>query len=456
RRDFRRRWERLRPLLWWGALAGLTVVALWPSLWVEPLGTLQHAAAWLSDTVDAPHNRGSFFMGQPVPDPGPAFYWVIAFFRLTTVTTVGLGLAAFAGGSRVKTRSPLSRRATALLLLAAFALLFVLFLSTGSKKQDRYITPLMPALDFLAAAGWVWAAEKIAAGRKGRLALAAVTGLQAAIAGGSYPYYLSHYNLLAGGGPAAARTVLVGWGEGLDRAAGYLNSLPNADALTATAWYHSTFEPYFRGRAIERVGDEKLSRSAKPWLMADYAVLYTNQIQRQMPTPGLLQFLRASPPEYVARMGGIDYAAVYRSVGMQHGFASEARLVGQAELLGYNLFDEAGRPVAAAYPDSVAYLSLYWEWQGKAEAEPVGVSLVDAGGVTRGWGNPVETVAPLPFEAWQEGMVVRDDFALLIFADTPPGDYRLSAWIDRPATGETVGVFPLAGETITVVARPNE
>jgi hypothetical protein len=53
-------------------------------------------------------------------------------------------------------------------------------------------------------------------------------------------------------------------------------------------------------------------------------------------------------------------------------------------------------------------------------------------------------------------MVARDDFALVIFADTPPGEYRLSAWVDRPATGETVGVFPLDEVKIQVVPRQVE
>ncbi|MEM4235107.1 MAG: hypothetical protein QXU75_08170, partial [Candidatus Methanomethylicaceae archaeon] len=110
-----------------------------------------------------------------------------------------------------------------------------------------------------------------------------------------------------------------------------------------------------------------------------------------------------------------------------------------------NLRDEAGHPLEGVRPDSVAYLSLYWEWQGKSPDDPLRISLVDERGKTRGWGNHIRTVAPLPQEVWQEGMVVRDDFALAIFADAPPGDYRLAVWIDRPATGETVGVFPTEG-----------
>jgi hypothetical protein len=100
----------------------------------------------------------------------------------------------------------------------------------------------------------------------------------------------------------------------------------------------------------------------------------------------------------------------------------------------------------------VVLLSLYWEWQGLAAADKLRLSLVDGNGQTRGYGNPIETVAPVPRAEWQDGMVARDDFALVIFPDTPPGEYRLAAWIERPATGETVGVFNL-DEKLPIVAR---
>jgi hypothetical protein len=114
---------------------------------------------------------------------------------------------------------------------------------------------------------------------------------------------------------------------------------------------------------------------------------------------------------YTVTLNGLDYAWICRAPARRTLLA--ARLVGQVELLGYNLTDEAGQPVTTAYPESVVYLSLYWEWQGKAEGEPIRVSLVDNNGKTHGWGNAVQTVAPLPCAAWQEGMTVRGDFALI-------------------------------------------
>jgi hypothetical protein len=117
-------------------------------------------------------------------------------------------------------------------------------------------------------------------------------------------------------------------------------------------------------------------------------------------------------------------------------------------LLGYNLADEAGQAVSSAYPESVVFLSVFWEWQGQAEGDKLRVSLVDEAGNTRGYGNPIDTIAPVSRGEWLDGMVARDDFALVIFSDTSPGEYYLSAWLDRPATGETVGVFPFENEVI--------
>jgi hypothetical protein len=245
----------------------------------------------------------------------------------------------------------------------------------------------------------------------------------------------------------------VGWGEGLDKAAAFLNTLPNAESLKVVSWYSTTFEPYFKGQAIYEIDDEKISRSAKPGLAADYVVFYVNQTQRQLPSEGVLQFFRASAsPVYTVTLNGLDYAWIYPSLALPHVLAGEVRLVGQAELLGYKLTDEAGRPVKSAYPESVVLLSMYWEWQGQAEEDKLRISLVDEDNQTRGYGNPIETVAPVPRAEWQDGMVARNDFALVIFPDTPPGEYRLAAWIERPATGETVGVFKLE-EKLQIVPR---
>jgi 4-amino-4-deoxy-L-arabinose transferase-like glycosyltransferase len=446
----------VRDMALWSAAAGLVFVLLWPAMWTEPLEPL---AAIVNDALRASgssHQKGSYFLGRPVADPGAFFYPIVTLLRLTPVVFVGLMFSVWflirgAIGHRAHRQAqpdhtPHPRLTSAGLILLAYVLLYTLLVTYGGKKQDRYILPVFPALAMLAALGYLYLPRLgLRAAWRRWLLPAALVLFQSLLVVPYYPYYFTYYNSFAGL-VWATDTIQVGWGEGLNEAAAYLNNLPNADSTKVVAWYSTTFEPYFTGESIYELDDEKISRSAKPGLAADYVVLYVNQVQREIPSSGALQYFQAVSPVYTVTLQGIDYAWVYPSLGLRHVIRTEARLVGQAELLGYELVDEAGRPITAVYPESVAFFSLYWEWQGKAEAEPIQISLVDAGGQTRGWGNAIDTVAPLPYPEWQEGMIVRDDFALVIFADTVPGEYRLSAWIDRPATGETVGVFPLGNE----------
>ncbi len=450
----------------WSLAAGLVFVLLWPAMWVDPIGRVTSIVNDALRASGSPHPKGSFYLGQPVPDPGLSFYVLVTLFRTTPLLWLGWLLA---GATYLAWRPRWTHGRSALILLA-FALLYGLLVTVGGKKQDRYILPAFPALAVLAALGYAQisniksqitnhSGSRGAAGTgKSRMLsvgfLAGVIALQVALVLPHYPYYLTYYNPLMGGGPAAARMLNVGWGEGLDQAARWLNSLPGAENSSVVAWYSTTFEPFFHGNAIYKIDEEKISRSSKPGLAADYVVLYVNQVQRELPSAGALQFFRSKAPVHTVTLHGIDYAWIYPSVKMQHVIAGEARLVGQAELLGYDLTDEAGQPATAASPAGVLRLALYWEWQGNAEGEPIRASLVDDGGKTRGWGNWLQTVAPLPRSEWQAGMVVRDDFGLAIFEDTPPGEYRLAVWIERPATRETVGVFPLEGEVkIRVVPR---
>ncbi len=467
----------LRDMVLWTVAAAVVFIVFWPAMWVEPVGTVTTIVNDALRASGGSHPKGSFFLGQPVPDPGALFYPLVILFRTTPVVFFGFLVAIWlllrqmiqqaTKSQPVPDKDNHASRSTLYatsLILLAYIILYTLLVTYGGKKQDRYILPTFPAIAMLAAIGYLYISRlplsaprsPLSALRFTWILLVALVLLQLATVWPYFPYYFSYYNPLAGGGRTASKLIQVGWGEGLNEAAAYLNTRPNIESTKAASWYSTTFEPYFRGQAIYKIEDEKISRSAKPGLAADYVIFYLNQVQRQLPSEGVLQYFQASSPVYTVTVNGIDYAWIYPSAAMQHVIPGEARLVGQAELLGYNLTDEQGRPVSAAYPESVVFLSLFWEWQGKAEAEPIRISLVDSAGQTRGYGNPIETVAPFPYHEWQEGMVARDEFALVIFPDTPPGDYRLAAWIDRPATGETVGVFPL-GETeiIPVVPRPS-
>jgi 4-amino-4-deoxy-L-arabinose transferase-like glycosyltransferase len=461
----------LRDMLGWSLAAALVFTLLWPAMWVQPSETVIAVFGDALRASGAPHPKGSFFLGQPAPDPGWQFYPLVALLRTTPVVLVGLVLALslwlFSWRFLVSPRTWVSKLTRSvdtsqenvithhLPILLAYVLFYILLVTYGGKKQDRYLLPLFPALTMLATLGFLYLARiKERLTRLTWLGVSLLLALQTLFVLPTFPYFFSYYNPLVGGGPAATRLLQVGWGEGLNEAAAYLNSLPQAESLQVVSWYSTAFEPYFKGESIYKIDDEKISRSSKPGLAADYVVFYVNQLQRQLPSQGALQFFRSTPPVYTVTINSIDYAWIYPSIQMQYVFSGEVRLVGQSELLGYNLKDEAGRPVVSTYPESVIFLSMFWEWQGQAPADQLRISLVDDENKTRGWGNFIETVAPIPRSEWLDGMIVRDEFALVIFPDTPPGDYRLSAWIERTTTTETVGVFPLDEVTISIVSRP--
>ena len=100
----------------WGVIATATFVLLWPSMWVNPFGTLARMAGEMEGYVGG-HVNANYFLGQAVADPGPFFYPVAWLFRITPATVIGLAAATVAALWR---RSPFDRplvRRTALAML---------------------------------------------------------------------------------------------------------------------------------------------------------------------------------------------------------------------------------------------------------------------------------------------------------------------------------------------------
>ncbi|MFH1084347.1 MAG: hypothetical protein V1772_01105, partial [Chloroflexota bacterium] len=194
-------------------------------------------------------------------------------------------------------------------------LLFVLgwaaMVTASPKKFDRYLLPIFPVANLLAALGYSAHLARWAALRPGRVAW--VPGALALLLAGTQflgnlparPYYSATYNPLAGGAATAQRALLVGWGEGLDQAAAYLNGLPGAERLVASSHQANELKPFFRGTTTP-LGSQPL---AEP----DYYVLYASAVRRGS-TPEVTEALFGrEEPAFVARANGLDYAWVYRN-----------------------------------------------------------------------------------------------------------------------------------------------
>ena len=118
------------------------------------------------------------------------------------------------------------------------------------------------------------------------------------------PYYMAYFNPLLGGGPAAARAVMVGNGEGMDQVAAYFNALPEVDDIWVVAHSFDLLE------ARCRCDGEPL-RERTP-SNADYLVVYGRRIQLRRWGAGLEQYLLGREPVRSIWINGIEMARIYR------------------------------------------------------------------------------------------------------------------------------------------------
>ncbi len=431
-----------------------TVMFFWPAMWVQPLNL---PVTIISDALRAsgnPHQKGSFFMGHPVPDPGLLFYPLVALLRTTPTVIICLVLGLLIKIKPHRFLKPvrfweIPKISYPTFILILYIILYTMLVTYGGKKQDRYLLPIFPALDFLAASGALTTINFIKS-RWATSSLLLLTPYSLLLT--SYPYYFSYYNPLFGGATTAAQTMQVGWGEGLNEAATYLNNLPNSKSLKVVSWYSTTFEPYFHGQTIYKIDEAKISRSPKPGLAADYVIFYINQVQRRLPSEGGLAYFRQSPPVYTVTLNGLDYAWIYHAPAVSHIITTEkTRLVGQAELLGFDWLTPTGQRLTDLSAGNTAILRLYWEWQGKTAHEIFKLELVDQQGQPHSRGQLLTSNEDQVTK--QDGAIMTSDFAFALSPDIPVGQYYLKAWLDRPSKKESVGQFPLLPTEATVSVK---
>jgi 4-amino-4-deoxy-L-arabinose transferase-like glycosyltransferase len=296
----------VRTGLLWLAPAVLTYALAWPAMWVQPGKTLSTVISTALFYAENPHTNYNYFWGAPRPDPGPAFYPVALAFRLTPWTTLGCVLVLPWFVRRHRWRDQLW-------ILGGFVLAYALFMTLGQKKFDRYLLPVFPFVQTLAAVGLLGAADwftscwsVVRPRQLLALALSVLTLITAALTVVNHaPYYLTYYNPLLGGLEAARRTLLVGWGEGLDLAATYLNAMPNIEQMNAAARALPSFAPLFDGRTTDVESYDAAT--------THYVVFYLNEVQRRLSPRLLERYYDIAEPLHVVKIKGLDYAWVYEN-----------------------------------------------------------------------------------------------------------------------------------------------
>jgi hypothetical protein len=422
----------LWPLLAWAGVAVVVFTLLWPAMWADPLNTVRRTLAGLrGDALVFIHRQ--LFLGRLIETPGLLFYPVILLCRMTPLTMLGvaaLGLKGLFYG--------FGRRKAEMTMLGLYVFVYLFFVSASVNKADRFVLPVSPALDILAALG-LWNLTRWEKSERRQFHLpsfsssssrfsppvlygAACLILQAGFCLPYWPYYLSYYNPALGGGLQATRWTEVGLGEGLDEAANYLNNLENSATLRAGASYpDSVFSSFFVGQT------KTLSRRRFFWDGYDYVVLYVARLQQQSIDPAIARFFRDQKPEHVTHSEGIDYAWVYRVPDplpralLPYHYPAEVSFGEAISLLGYDLNPK----------DSTVGIDLYWLL---SQRQDYILHLKVVNGVYHVWGEQKSRLS-CQADSRQDGcqgLVMGNRRTVDILPGTPPGSYQVAVYLYDP------------------------
>jgi hypothetical protein len=114
--------------------------------------------------------------------------------------------------------------------------------------------------------------------------------------------------------------MMIGYGEGLDQAARYLNAKPDAAELRVLSWYpDGPFSYIFNGRTLY----QGFASNPENLINADYYVLYYHQWQRQLPSKELIQYFDHLVPEHIVYIDGLEYVRLYHRDTLQSQFNSD-------------------------------------------------------------------------------------------------------------------------------------
>jgi 4-amino-4-deoxy-L-arabinose transferase-like glycosyltransferase len=305
-------WQRLGKIallgLPWAIGAMAALVGAFPAMWVDPLGVIQRIYGLADRHLDTAH-RVTFFRGIGGGDPGIWFYPTVLFFRLTPVTLSGVVFSLFPLLTGRRSRPTDGQRAI-LASLWTFVIGFTAFITIGAKKFDRYLLPVFPALDLLAGVGWMGVIRWLYALLRRPLRRKMYTTIlivfllaQAVMIVFGWPYYLDVYNPLAGGIKAALRTLPVGWGEGLEQVADYLNRQPNVVDQVVAGGSPVTLGPLFEGQV--------LSLDASSRTLADYVLIAA--VDRQIYPERVADLISGARLVHTVYAGGSEVLWLYRT-----------------------------------------------------------------------------------------------------------------------------------------------
>ena len=292
-------------------LSGITLILVGVSVILITKDVLEKVN-W---AITTPHEVEQLFLGKISNDPGWLFYPFVFTIYSTPLMIPFAFIACILLWKQRKNSSQSTQHFRLTMSLLAGLILFTICLTTTSKKLSRYLLPVFPMIEILAAIGfvrglkWIYAALYSRVGTDTKLkdvlavlACIAFFFFQVVPILKLHPYYGTYYNLCW---KVTDITKIISFGSasGLDIAAKYINQKPNAQhMLVQVSPLATEFVGYYFQGFVYRSDLETN-------IMPDYEVVYIRDSQiKRVPETGTLN----GKLEHVVTLNGIDLVWIYR------------------------------------------------------------------------------------------------------------------------------------------------
>ncbi len=292
------RWRRrLLEFVWWLLIIIVLFVLLWPAmLWVpDKTGNARVLKRDYMVAATTPHDISESFSTN---------LWHYPATLITRTEPAVLLLCLVLVGLLIR---PLPRRFAPVLplrkgekkiewLLAAYVFFFIVMMTIGAKKGDRYILPIAPVMDIVAVLGLA----ALLRGRKFIIAASILVLVSAGTVIYHHPYALAYSNPFFPNNLSQE----LGWGEGLEQVGAWLNQ--QAGKSKVASWYPDELG-YFTEAAVVHI-------NAHEQPAVRYIVLYHNMFGRPVEHPAnnfIDEYYKKWKPVFVAHVAQKEYAWVY-------------------------------------------------------------------------------------------------------------------------------------------------
>jgi hypothetical protein len=413
----------------WIGIFALVVLLVWPAIWAAPLQTIRLISSGVNDEAGQVNSSDTIFLGQVNTAPGPQFYPLALVLRATPWSLLGLLLLPLA-----PRRLPKANRYDVAALII-FALLFLVAMSVFPKKGNRYLVPIFPIIDILAAVGLaslVMRSETAGAHRAVALAWWRVGGKHSAAialcmsvalagalnAGYWHPYGIAAFNQALGGAAAGAYAFQIGWGEGLEQAADWIDRQPDRAEVVVVSTHNPMLTPYLHGDV--QVQEPQRAFSDR----SGYAIVYVRSVQDGLPRPPFDSLYGKMQPAHVVAIHGVPYAWIYR--------ISPPAANPRPAAFGADLSLVAYKWEPSAADARVLSLRLYWQTQRRPVKDyALFAHIVGSDGRRYAQADPIYTTS-----AWPENTLNLTHLPLSLPETLPPGRYSVIIGMYDPATGQ--------------------